>query len=109
MDNEILLLTVENYFQIEGRGLIVTPLLDLYDDRRYVGFPFRDTVTVQRPDKTEGVFEALFYVEHQLLIGGGGRVVCPTILPNGTKESVPIGSKLLISPQTQEKLKGEPV
>jgi hypothetical protein len=100
-----LLLTVENHFLLEGRGLTVIPDIDLPgDDRRFI--QFSDKVAIRRPDGTEDRLSVDFFLTHFSLVGGGCKWRITPILPEGTKETVPVGSQLFVSAETMRKLNG---
>jgi hypothetical protein len=100
------LLIVEDHFLITGRGLVLTPLLDLPpDDRRFI--PFTDEVLIRRPDGSEQRFPAHFWLEHFYRRGGKSGYNIPVVLPTGTKETVPIGSRVFVSEQAHSRLRGE--
>lgn len=99
------LLTVEDHFLIEGRGLIIVPHLDVPPaPRRFV--PFSDDVRIQRPNRTEQTFVARFLYEHLSLLGGGSKWNIVLMIPQGTKESIPIGSVIYGCADTMMKLNG---
>jgi hypothetical protein len=100
------LLTVKDHFQIEGNGLVLIPLLDLPpDDRRFV--PFNDTIRVVRPDKTEQTFETKFAAEHFYRPKGKSAWHIVLMIPEGTKETIPVGTRVYVNAKAQEKLKGQ--
>lgn len=106
MNRDTLLLTVEDHFLIEGRGLIVIPHLDLPPaPRRFV--PFFDDVLVERPDGTEMHFSTRFLIEHVSLRGGGSKWNIVAMFPHGTKETIPIGSCIYVCADTIMKLNGD--
>jgi hypothetical protein len=97
------LLTVEDHFLIEGRGLLVVPAGDLPD----LGFrTFSTEARIQRPDRTEITTVVRFELQHLRLIGGGSKWNIAVVLPEATKESVPIGSRVVVSPDDRERLRG---
>lgn len=100
------LLTVEDHFLLEGRGLVVVPLLELPPENRRFK-PFSCEATVRRPDGTEHVLTVKFAVEHFRLIDGGSKWSITPLLPDATKETVPIGSQLFIDEDVRRKLNGE--
>ena len=101
-----LLLQVEDHFVIEGRGLVLLPLLDV-PVRGCDSLPFSADVLIRRADGTEEYFTMRFAIEHFTLHGGGSRWgICPH-LPTATKESVPKGSLIFVSPDTKRILLGE--
>lgn len=106
MNRDTLLLTVEDHFLIEGRGLIVVPHLDLPPaPRRFV--PFDDDVRIRRPDGTEQFTPTRFLVEHLSLRGGGRKWNIVVMFPQGTKETIPIGSRIYACADTMMKLDGD--
>jgi hypothetical protein len=103
---KVLLLTVEDHFLIEGRGLVVVPLLDIPPDDRLFK-PFSDEVVICRPDGTEVCFAVTFVVEHFSLVGGGGKCNIVAMLPKGTKETVPVGSRIFVTEKAHARIRGE--
>ena len=99
------LLTVEDHFLLEGRGLIVVPLLDVPSDGGFK--PFSDTVLVRRPDGKVQEFTANFALEHFRMVGGGSKWNVTPMIPDGTKDTIPVGSLILVSETTQKRLNGE--
>jgi hypothetical protein len=105
VNRDTLLLTVEDHFLIEGRGLIVVPHLDIPPaPRRFT--PFSDDVRIQRPDGTEQTFSTQFLIEHVSLQGGGSKWNIVPMMPMGTKETIPIGSHIFVRADTMMKLNG---
>jgi hypothetical protein len=106
VNRDTLLLTVSDHFLIEGRGLIVVPHLDLPPaPRRFV--PFVDQVQIRRPDGTEQSVSARFLIEHLSLRGGGSKWNIVVMFPQGTKETIPIGSSIYVCADTMMKLDGD--
>src|SRR5579871_3365049 len=94
--DQVELLTVENSFEISGRGIVLTPdfsVPERWRDRV-------DSVIVATPDGQEIVTEARFNLTHFSLsdpkapVEKRWRVV--VTLPNCRKEQVAVGSKLLV-------------
>jgi hypothetical protein len=100
-----LLLTVEDSFLINGRGLVVVPPIDLpLEPLRFK--PFSDELRIERPDGTEMQALVKFAIEHLSLVGGGSTWHITAMIPSETKESIPIGSRLFAHEETMKKLKG---
>jgi hypothetical protein len=96
------LLTVEDSFQISGRGVVVIPDFSVPD-----GWKNRtETITVARPDGRQFEATAQFSMSHfhipdqQVSIDRRWRVV--VLLPQRTKEEVPAGSRIMVSPDTRD-------
>ncbi|RPI79718.1 MAG: hypothetical protein EHM45_01730 [Desulfobacteraceae bacterium] len=104
--NEIeLLLTVKDRFLIKGRGLVVLPLLATTSESG-IFEPFSDESLVRRPDETEERLTVTFSKE-RFSFAGGGKWNIVAMLPNGTKETVPVDSQLFVSKETKRRLRGE--
>ncbi len=100
------LLTVEDHFLIEGRGLVVVPLLDLPpEDRRFI--PFDDNIRIKRPDGTEQMFSAEFTAEHAHRSQGRSGWHITVMIPEGTKKTIPIGSGLFVTHESHARIRGE--
>lgn len=103
---DIPLIAVEDHVLIEDRGLIVVPHLDLPPaPKRFA--PFADDVLIHRPDGTEEHFSIRFLVEHVSLRGGGSKWHIVILIPLGTKDSVPIGSRIIVRAETLMRLNGD--
>ena len=96
------LLTVADSFQISGRGVVVIPDFSVPD-----GWKNRtDTITVAKPDGQQYEATAQFSVSHfnirdpQVSIDRRWRVV--VLLPDRTKDELPVGSKILVSPEVRD-------
>ena len=96
------LLTVQDCFLIEGRGVVVIPDFCVphgWKDRT-------ETVTVTRPDGQKYEAMAQFSMSHFHLldpkpsIDKRWRVV--VLLLNGKKEELPAGSKISVSQETRD-------
>jgi len=106
MNDEKLLLSVEDHFQIEGRGLVVTPLLNLLPNGKKFE-PFSDSVVIRRPDGTEDKLRAQFGLEHFSFRGGGGQWNIVVVFPSETKASVPLGTDVFVSSGVFARIRGE--
>ncbi len=103
-----LLLTVEDHFLLKNRGLVVVPHLDIPDGVPFKDLFFSDQVLVQSPDGTETQLSIAFGTEHFNRPNPDlPSFVLTVTLPEGTKETVPIGSKLFVSEEVFMKLAGE--
>ena len=100
-----LLLTVEDHFLIKGRGLVVLPWLDYPENRRFKSFS--DEVVIRRPDETEERCLGYFLNMHLNFGSRGSKTVISLQFPEGTKETVPIGSQIFASEGIWQKLQGE--
>jgi hypothetical protein len=101
------LLTVEDCFLIEGRGVVVIPDFSVPD-----GWKDRlEIVTVMTPDGQQCEAEGEFSMSHFRLLDPKAsidkrwRVV--VLLRNWKKESLPTGSKILVSPKVKAALMRE--
>ena len=90
------LLQVEDTFQVTGRGLIVAP--DIPFSSRFTNFT--DTVTIVPPNSEPFEAEANFFLTH---FNPGGFKLHITF-PSVAKESLPIGSSILASEPTHDRL-----
>lgn len=106
MNETELLLVVKDRFLIKGRGLVVLPLLATPSDSG-IFEPFSDEALVRRPDETEERLTVKFSVEHFSFTGGGGKWNIVAMLPDGTKETIPVDSQLFVSMETKRRLRGE--
>lgn len=95
------LLTVEDCFLIQGRGLVIVPDFTVPD-----GWAERvETVTVMLPDGQQDEATARFCLSHFSLsdpkaaIDKRWRVV---VLLCGKEEKLPAGSKILASPEARD-------
>jgi hypothetical protein len=59
-----------------------------------------------RPDGTDVPLVVKFGIEHLSLRGGGSKWTITPMFPNGTKESIPIGSRIVVREETIKKLNG---
>lgn len=97
------LLTVEERFQIESIGLVVVPDFSVPSGRWK---NFSETVVVVRPDGHHFELTADFKMAHFNIAAANAslddrwRIV--VWLPDGKKEEVPIGSKILVSHEARE-------
>jgi hypothetical protein len=93
------LLTIKDCFLIEGRGVVVIPDFSVPD-----GWKDRtDTVAVTKPDGQQYQATAQFNMSHFRMLdpkASGWRVVM--LLPNGKKEDLPVGSKILVSQEIRD-------
>ena len=106
MNFNVRLLKVEDHFLIEGRGFLVVPLIDLPEACRNFK-PFSTETMIKRPNQSHEIFTVSFQIEHFSLIGGGSKWGLAVMIPNATKDTVPIGSTLFINEEDNKKLKGE--
>ncbi len=106
VNRDTLLLTVEDHFLIEGRGLIVVPHRDLRL-RRDALCLLTTMFRIRRPDGTEQFTSTRFLVEHLPLRGGGSKWNIVVMFPQGTKETIPIGSRIYVCSDTMMKLDGD--
>ena len=100
--NRVELLTVEDCFLIEGRGVVVIPDFSVppgWRDRT-------DTVTVTKPDGQQYEAMAQFsmslyrFLDRKADIDKVYRVVA--LLRDRKKEDLPVGSKILVSPEVRD-------
>jgi hypothetical protein len=106
MNFNVRLIKVEDHFLIEGRGLLVAPLIDLPEACRNFK-PFSTEIMVKRPNQSHEIFTVKFQFVHISLIGGGCKWEIAVMMPDATKDTVPIGSTLFINEEDNKKLKGE--
>ena len=98
------LIKIEDSFMLTGRGLVVTPVLPLPKNDR--GFkPITDKITIELPDGTQKIFEALFALEHFILVDGGSKWNLVINIKDASKDDVPIGSRIFVNDNMLEKLK----
>jgi len=94
---EFLLCTVEDTFQVTGRGLIVAPLFPVAEYR----FEANQRVRVVTPDGNSFECKAFFQVPHQTPPAKVLSYCCT--LPEVHEDKVPVGSQLwLLDRQIQE-------
>ena len=96
------LLTVADSFQLVGRGVVVVPDFSVPD-----GWKNRtESVMVAKPDGQEYEATAEFSVSHfnirdpHVPIDRRWRVV--VVLPDRTKDELPVGSRILVSPEIRD-------
>lgn len=96
------LLTIEDCFLIEGRGVVVIPDFSVPD-----GWKDRtDTVVVTKPDGQRYDATARFSMSHLRMLDPKApidkrwRVV--VLLLNGKKDELPVGSKILVSQEVRD-------
>ncbi len=100
--NYVELLSVEDCFLIEGRGVVVIPDFSVPDGWR----DRTDTVTVTKPDGQQYEATAQFSMSHYRLLDPKAsidkrwRVV--TLLLNRKTEDLPVGSKIFVSQQVRD-------
>ena len=100
------LLVVEDHFLISGRGLVLLPVLQVPpEDRRFK--TFSDTVLLRLPDDSERRFHADCRLEHFSRPAGKGSWNILVLLPHATKEDVPVGSKLFVTPEAHDRIRGQ--
>lgn len=94
------ILTVADHFEIRGRGLVLVPDFDAPMAEKWKNFS--DTVVVLTPTGQRLELQADFTLIHfnirdpdSAKVGTPWRV--SIALPSGTKQTIPIGSKLLCS------------
>ena len=96
------LLSVEERFQLSRIGLVVVPDFSVPSGRWK---NFSETVVVVRPDGHEFEATAQFNMSHfnipDLNVSVDRRWRVVVSLPDGKKEDVPIGSKILVSRETR--------
>lgn len=98
--NKELLITVEDKFNIEGRGVILAPALPLINKN----FKTIETTVAIENDSTQE-YKAVLVVEHLRLINGKSKWQIAVTLPNASKEKIETGSKVFVSKEVIEKLK----
>lgn len=98
------LLTVVDSFQISGRGVVVIPDFSVPD-----GWKDRtESVTVVKSDTQQYEATARFDMSHfnipdpKVSIDRRWRVV--VVLPDRTKDDLPSGSRILVSPELKDAL-----
>jgi hypothetical protein len=95
MTTDVELLTVQDHFDMTGRGLILLPDFDVPDGWRERS----DTVRVVTPDGEQREFLAHFSIVHfntnDPNVDSKGRWRVSVSLPTASKSTVPIGSKVL--------------
>jgi hypothetical protein len=93
------LLAVEDCFLIEGRGVVVIPDFSVPD-----GWKNRtDTVVVTKPDGQQYQATAQFSMSHfRMLDPKASRWRVIVLLLNGRKEDLPVGSRILVSPEVRD-------
>ena len=93
------ILTVADHFDITGRGLVLLPDFDTPKEGKWKNFS--DTVVVLTPTGQRLELQADFTLIHfnirKLNVDVKKRWRISVTLPSGTKQMVPIGSKLLCS------------
>lgn len=98
------LIKIEDSFMLTGRGLILAPVLPLPKDDR--GFrPFTDKITIEHPDGTKKIFEALFALEHFHMADGGCKWNLVINIKDASEEDVHIGSRIFVNDNIVEKIK----
>jgi hypothetical protein len=100
--NTVELLTVEDCFEISGRGVVAIPNFSVphgWKDRI-------DTVVVAKPDGRQYEAVARFVMSHFNLVDPKAsvdkswRVV--VLLSDRMRQELPVGSKILVSPQVRD-------
>lgn len=102
------LLTVENTFQIEGRGLVILPNLSIPE----TGWKNRAvTVSVMTPSGDQFDATARFDVEHfsfrDSAVPADRCWRVAVAVQDRTKDKIPIGSKILVHPDLRSELLSE--
>lgn len=109
MTNMIEILTVADHFDITGRGLVILPDFDPPNEGRKWR-DFSDSVVVLTPTGQRLEMQADFVLVHfnirDLNVDVKQRWRIQVTLPAGTKQKVPIGSKLLCSDNVRSVLLG---
>ena len=100
------LLTVQEHFDITGRGLVLLPDFDVPNGWRNRS----ELVLVVTPDGTEHEFAARFELIHFNIrdpnVGVNRRWRVSVSLPSASKAAVPVGSKLLCESELKMALAG---
>jgi hypothetical protein len=88
-------LQIKEIFLINGRGLVVIPILQ---SPRISGFkPFSQNVILMQPDGKEKIFSAKFELVHFSLAGGIGRWEIILLFTSRTKKDFPEGSEIIVT------------
>lgn len=102
--NAVELLTVEDSFQISGRGVVVVPDFPLpegWEDRRGM-------IVVVTPDGRQYDATARFSRSHFEIrdpnVAADKRWRVVVLLPDGKKEDLPVGSRILVSREVRDAL-----
>jgi hypothetical protein len=98
------LLQVEDTFLIKGRGLVLAPPLPLPATGTFKTFQGR--VHITQPPGHVIELEAVFALEHLLLVGGGRRWDIVVTLPAASRSDVPVGSRVHTSEDVLRVLQG---
>ena len=96
------IIQVEDHFLIDGRGLVLMPLLP---PPKGPFKPSSSDIRVRKPDGTDMTIKARFAVEHFTLVGGKGKCHLVVMLPEAQKSDIPKGTKILVSAEIVEKMK----
>lgn len=94
------LLEVEDAFDLEITGLLITPHLP---PRYTLQLPLRQEVLLLRPDGTEASLVSRIVHIHLYPLGSFLAIT----FPDSTKDDVPIGSKIMISREAKEVIVGD--
>lgn len=103
-DAVVKLLTVEDRFNITGRGLVLAPHFSLPPDGRFRRFS--EQVLIVRPSEDKEELAADFEAMHFRLLDGRGKWAIIVLLPHAEKEDVPIGSQIYCSARAKSILFG---
>jgi hypothetical protein len=100
------LLTVQEHFDITGRGLVLLPDFDVPQGWRNRA----ESVLVVTPDGSEQEFDARFELIHFNIrdanVEANRRWRVSVSLPSATKSAVPIGSRLLCESELKAAIAG---
>jgi len=98
------LLKVTETFLIAGRGLLLQPALPWPGSGSFK--TFRARVEIQTPAGASTELDAVFTAEHLSLVGGRSRWDIAVVLPDATKQQVPVGSVVRTTPESIRALQG---
>ena len=108
MTRMIELLTVADYFDITGRGLILVPDIDPPKQGKWKNFSA--TVVVLTPSgqrlELQGDFSLIHLNIRDPKVDVSNRWRVSVALPSGTKQTIPIGSRLLCDANVSAALMG---
>ena len=99
--SRIELLTVEDSFEISGPGVVVTPDFSVPDSWKNR----TENVTIVKPDGVRYEATAQFSMSHIRIsdakVSSDRRWRVVLLLPDRTKDDVPVGSRILVSPEVR--------
>jgi hypothetical protein len=104
--NRVELLTVQDSFQMSGGGVVVIPDFSVPDGWRNRS----ESVIVATPDGQQYEAAAEFSMSHfkipdpRVSIDRRWRIV--VLLTNRTKDQIPVGSRVLVSPEIRDAILG---